>query len=99
VWRTGLIVGLANCAILVLQLVAGRLLAPYLGVSLATWTAVIGVFLLGISLGNWLGGKLADRSPSARTLGLLLLLGSLSAPCSATAPPSGRCRSTRASPC
>ena len=78
-WRTGLIVGLANCAILVLQLVAGRLLAPYLGVSLATWTAVIGVFLLGISLGNWLGGKLADRSPSARTLGLLLLLGSLSA--------------------
>lgn len=78
VWRTGLIVGLANCAILVLQLVAGRLLAPYLGVSLATWTAVIGVFLLGISLGNWLGGKLADRSPAARTLGLLLLLGSLS---------------------
>ena len=77
VWSTGLIVFLANGAVLVLQLVAGRLLAPYIGVSLATWTSIIGVFLLGISLGNWLGGKIADRSPTGRTLALLLLLGSL----------------------
>lgn len=61
-----------------LQLVAGRLLAPYIGVALVTWTAIIGVFLTGISLGNWLGGRLADRSPSAATLSWLCLLGSLS---------------------
>ncbi|MCC6627519.1 MAG: fused MFS/spermidine synthase [Chloroflexi bacterium] len=77
VWRTGLIVFLANCAILILQLCAGRLLSPFIGVSLATWTAVIGVFMLGISLGNWFGGRIADRAPTTRTLGLLLVLGSL----------------------
>lgn len=60
-----------------LQLVAGRLLSPFIGVSLATWTSIIGVFLAGISLGNWLGGRIADRYPSARTLGLLLLGGAL----------------------
>ncbi len=73
-----LVVFVANGALLVLQLVAGRLLAPFLGVSLATWTAVIGVFLAGISLGNWLGGKLADRAASERTLRWLLFGGALS---------------------
>src|SRR5262245_23443842 len=70
-----LVVVLANAALLVLQLVAGRLLAPFIGSSLETWTSVIGVFLLGISLGNWLGGKLADRAASETTLGQLLLGG------------------------
>src|SRR5205085_11678413 len=73
--RAGLVVFAANGALLVLQLVAGRLLAPFIGVSLATWTAVIGVFLTGISLGNWLGGKLADRGAGERTLRRLLLAG------------------------
>ena len=73
--RTCLIVLLANCAVLVLQLVAGRLLAPFIGVSLATWTSIIGVFMAGISLGNWHGGKVADRDPNARTLSRLLFLG------------------------
>jgi len=72
---TCLVVFVANAALLVLQLVAGRLLAPFIGVSLETWTAVIGVVLTGISLGNWLGGKLADRAASERTLRRLLLAG------------------------
>jgi spermidine synthase/MFS family permease len=70
-----LVVFLANAALLVLQLVAGRLLAPFIGSSLETWTAVIGVFLLGISLGNWLGGRLADRAADEGTLRWTLLLG------------------------
>lgn len=56
-----------------LQLVAGRLLSPFIGSSLATWTAVIGVFLAGISLGNWLGGKLADASADRRTVRRVLI--------------------------
>ncbi len=75
----GLIVFLANAALLVLQLVAGRLLAPFIGSSLETWTSVIGVFLLGIALGNGFGGKLADRYPSARTLATVLGFGSIAA--------------------
>jgi spermidine synthase len=63
---------------LVLELVAGRILAPYIGVSLYTWTSIIGVVLAGISLGNYVGGKVADRWASHRTLGAILLAGGLS---------------------
>src|SRR5436309_6676505 len=75
----GLVVFLANAALLVLQLVAGRLLAPFVGSSLETWTAVIGVFLAGIALGNALGGRLADRYPTPRALAALLAVGAVAA--------------------
>ena len=65
----------ASCATLVLELIAGRLLAPFIGVSLYTWTSIIGVMLGGVSLGSWLGGRVADRRPDARLLGQLFLLG------------------------
>ena len=42
---------------LVLEIVAGRLLAPYVGMSLYTWTAVIAVVLAGFSIGHWIGGQ------------------------------------------
>lgn len=74
----GTVVFLANAGLLVLQLLAGRYLAPFIGSSVETWTAVIGVFLTGIALGNHFGGKIADRSPTTRTLGILLLLGAAS---------------------
>lgn len=52
---------LSSAMLLVLEIVAGRLLAPYVGVSLYSWTSIIGVILAGLSLGNWLGGALADK--------------------------------------
>jgi len=52
-------------------------MAPLAGVSLYTWTTIIGVVLAGISLGNYLGGRLADRAASNRTLGTLLYLSGL----------------------
>ena len=61
-------------SLLVLEIVAGRILAPDVGVSLYTWTSVIGVVLAGLSLGNWLGGKIADRWPGRSMLSLLYLL-------------------------
>ncbi len=45
-----------------LELSAVRLLAQVLGVSLFTWTGVIGVMLAGTALGNLVGGRLADRA-------------------------------------
>ncbi|HEY2911643.1 MAG TPA: fused MFS/spermidine synthase [Gemmataceae bacterium] len=82
----GAVVFLANAALLILQLVASRLLAPFIGSDLYSWTCIIGVFLTGIALGNALGGKLADRSPSPKTLGILLLLGAAAAAWMALAP-------------
>jgi len=62
---------------MVLELVASRLVARHLGSSLYTWTSVIGVVLSGITLGNWTGGRIADRYPARRILGILFLIASL----------------------
>ncbi len=61
---------------MVLELVASRLIARHLGSSLFTWTSVIGVVLAGITLGNWAGGRIADRYPARRTLGVLFVVAS-----------------------
>ena len=73
-WQASLIVFLSSGAIMVLELVAGRLMAPVLGVSLYTWTSIIGVILAGISLGNFAGGLLADRYASRGTLAFVFVL-------------------------
>ena len=77
-WQPNLIVFISSGCIMILELVAGRIMAPYIGVSLYTWTSIIGVVLAGISLGNYLGGRLADRWASLRFLGGIFLLGGLS---------------------
>jgi MFS family permease len=60
-------------SLLVLEIVAGRIIAPNVGVSLYTWTSVIGTVLAGLTLGNYLGGKLADRRPGRTTLSAIYL--------------------------
>jgi MFS family permease len=63
-----------SCAcIMVVELVASRLIASHLGSSLYTWTSVIGVMLAGITAGNVLGGRLADRRRPEATLVWLFL--------------------------
>ncbi len=69
------LVFLASAAVLVLEIMAGRLLAPYVGVTLETFTGIIGTVLAGISLGAWLGGRMADRRDPGTLLGPLLLAG------------------------
>src|SRR5262245_37427237 len=76
-WIACAIVFVASFCTLVIELIAGRLMAPYIGVSLYTWTSIIGVVLAGISLGNYVGGRVADRAASAFTLGILFLLSGL----------------------
>jgi len=46
---------------LVVEIVAGRMLAPYVGMSLYTWTSIIAVVLAGFSAGHWWGGHIAGR--------------------------------------
>lgn len=70
------IVFVSAAAVLVLETVALRLIAPYVGVTLQTNTAVIGAALMAIAVGAWAGGRAADRSPNpGRLLGPLLLVG------------------------
>ena len=77
--KANIVVFIASFCTLVIELVAGRIMAPYVGVSLYTWTSIIGVVLAGISIGAYLGGLLADRYPRHSTLGWLLFLSGLGA--------------------
>lgn len=64
-----------SAAVLVLEILAGRLLAPYVGVTLESFTAIIGTILAGIALGSYVGGRLADQRDPRRLLGPAIILG------------------------
>lgn len=66
----------SSLCIMVVELVAGRLIARHVGSSLYTWTSVIGIVLAGISAGNFVGGLLADRYRAKEALASLFLISS-----------------------
>src|SRR4029079_10713799 len=76
-WISCLLAFISSSCTLVIELIAGRIMAPYIGVSLYTWTSIIGIVLAGMSGGNFLGGFVADRFASRRTLGLIFIAGSV----------------------
>jgi spermidine synthase len=55
------------------EIAAVRLLAPYFGASTVVWANTIGVVLVALSVGYWLGGRWADRNPTMRGLCLITL--------------------------
>jgi predicted membrane-bound spermidine synthase len=64
---------LSGGVLLGLQIVASRILAPYFGNSVYVWGSLISVFLLGLSIGYWLGGVQADKRPSLVVLAKILV--------------------------
>ncbi len=72
-----LLVFVASGAVLVLEILGVRLLAPYVGLTLETYTTIIGVVLAGIAIGAAAGGRAADRVPARPLLALLLAGGGL----------------------
>ena len=73
----GAVVFFSSAIVMVLEIAAGRLIAPYVGVSLYSWTSIIGVVLAGLSLGNWAGGRWADAGAGAREVALALAAAAL----------------------
>jgi MFS family permease len=70
----GWLVFLTSGAILMLEILSLRLVAPYLGLTLEMSTGVIGFALGAIALGAWLGGRAADSVPPQKILGPMVLL-------------------------
>jgi len=62
----------AGLGTMAFEMVLGRALVPYFGGTIYTWGALIAVFLLGMSFGFFIGGRLADRYPRLTLVGMLL---------------------------
>jgi spermidine synthase len=76
-WNPYALVFISSFCVMTIELVATRLVAPRVGVSIFIWTSVIGIILAGISLGNYIGGRLADRHASPTLLGVVFAAAAL----------------------
>ncbi len=74
-----LIAFFSGAALMGLEIVGSRVLAPYFGSSVFVWGSLIAVVLAALSLGAYTGGRLADRMPSGRPLAGMLSLSGLMA--------------------
>lgn len=76
-YRIEIILFVVEAVCMILELVASRILAPYFGSSNLVWTSVIGIILASGSIGNYLGGIVADKPEVNKKFKLILLISSL----------------------
>lgn len=67
----------SGAATMILELTGSRLVAPFFGTSLIVWTALIGIIMTSLCIGNWLGGSIADRRPEGKLLGRILIFAAI----------------------
>ena len=61
-YKLEITVFLSGALTMLLELIAARVLSPYVGSSNLIWTTIIGIMLTSMSIGYWLGGKIADKN-------------------------------------
>lgn len=69
---------ISGAAVMILEIMGTRLIEPFLSNSVYTWIGMISVMLTSLSIGYFLGGKLADRNPQNSYMALLLILSGIS---------------------
>jgi predicted membrane-bound spermidine synthase len=73
--------------VMVLEIAGARVMAPVFGLSAVPWTAVIGVVLTALAIGNWVGGRLADAGRVPLAFVLLATAATAIAPLAGTTVP------------
>ena len=71
-YRLEVVLFIVDAIYMIIELIASRLLSPYFGSSNLVWTSIIGIILLSNSIGNYIGGKIADKDCSKNNLKLIL---------------------------
>jgi spermidine synthase len=69
-----IVVFVCGAVVMVYEVAGSRVLGPYLGTSIFIWTSLIGIILGSLSMGYWLGGRLADMKPTYSALAWIILL-------------------------
>jgi spermidine synthase len=72
-----LLVFCGGVAVMGLEMTASQLIAPYFGSTISVWTSLIGLVMVFLTIGYYLGGALADRHPSRAWLGGIVLVAGL----------------------
>jgi spermidine synthase len=57
---------------MVLEMAGSRVVAPYMGTSLIVWTSLIGVIMLSLTVGYWMGGVISDKYPKSGLLAWII---------------------------
>ena len=73
-----LIAGWSGFFVMAVELLSGRILAPNFGNSIYVWGGVITIFMLALSIGYLIGGRLSIREPSLKKLSIILLVAAAS---------------------
>lgn len=66
-----------GAVVMIFELVGSRVLGPYFGTSIFVWTSLIGIILGSLSLGYYLGGKIADKKPNFNSLSIIIFLAAI----------------------
>lgn len=68
----GATVFLCGALVMIFEIIGSRILSPFIGTSTYVWTSLIGVILGALSVGYWLGGRVADKRPDVKVLAAVI---------------------------
>ena len=63
-----------GAVVMIYEIIGSRIVSPFIGTSIYVWTSLIGVILAALSIGYWLGGRVADRRPDLKLLASIIFV-------------------------